>query len=199
MSSHAVKDPPANLDVSRFTGHWNLDRQSSDDVRARLLPLFAREEQRWRRNAERFEDLPPREAENHGNPAGDDGTSNFRWLQRERQKEAQALIAFAMPASQLDIQASAHEIRIANDKGQGTRVLTPGESTALFVPIGGFIVTSSWQESGFVIDSKGEGENKIRVIEQYRVSSDGMQLEEHVELHFPAISKQMFRIVYRRG
>jgi hypothetical protein len=197
MSSPTAKEPPAGIDITHFNGRWILDRQKSDDVRARLLPLFQREEQRWRHNAERFDDSPPRESEAHGNSA-DEGVSNFRWLQRERQKEMQALVAFAMPATQLDLHVGAHEVRISNNKGEGTRVLIPGESAALFVAVGGFTVASAWQDGGFTIDSRGEGENKIRVVERYRVNADGSQLDEQAEIHFPSIKKQLFHLVYRR-
>ncbi|HYM36268.1 MAG TPA: hypothetical protein VET48_12770 [Steroidobacteraceae bacterium] len=191
VASRSVTPPSAV--VARFSGHWVLDRQSSDDVHARLTPLFQRNEERWRRNAEKFDLPPPSE---HGD--SDQSLSNVRWLQGERQKEIKALVTFAIPASQIDIQASEHEMRFANNKGEGTRLLTPGEATNLFVPVGGFNVLSGWKDGTFVIESRGEGENKIHVVENYRLSVDNKQLEERLEVHLPNISNQVFHIVYRR-
>src|SRR5262249_9607379 len=124
--SKSAAQPPQGVDPASFGGRWVLDRQASDDVRARFIPLFEKEDKRWRRNAERYEDTPPRETERP--PATDEGQSNIRWMQRERQKESNALLAYASPATQLDIQASAREFKIVNNKGEGTRRLVPGES-----------------------------------------------------------------------
>ena len=80
----AARDAPGAAAIGAFDGRWRLDRQASDDVRARLLPLFEKNEKKWRRTAERFEDLPPHQG---GGPnAADDGISDIRWMQRERQK-----------------------------------------------------------------------------------------------------------------
>jgi len=194
----ASREPSKGIDVTRFGGRWALDRQASEDVRARLVPLFERNERQWRRNAERFEEPAPRESDGRGGTP-DEGISTMHWLQGERRKEIQSVIAFVTPATQLDIQASANRVQFVNNKGEGTRTLIPGESIALFVELGGFKVTSGWKDSAFIIDLHGEGENRVRIIEQYRLAAEGTQLEERLEVQIPTISKQVFHIVYRRS
>jgi len=197
-STQSTKQASSRIDVAAFTGRWNLDTHASDDVKARLQPLFERNEKKWKRNAERFEEPPPRENDARSAPA-DEGVSNIRWLIAERQKEIQAWVAFAMPATQVDVRASEREVRLGNNKGEGTRVFVPGEPTTLFVTVGGFTVASAWRDAAFTIDSRGQGENKARVVEQYRLSADSTQLEERLEVRFPTLGKQVFKFVYRRG
>ncbi len=201
---------PADVDLAIFDGHWRLDAQASDDVRARLLPKFEENEKRWRRKAERFDDQSPQEdrhgdskGEGHGEKRGEsrdanreDGISNLRWLQRERQKDVQTLLAMLMPATQLDIEHIDRSLRIATDKGEGTRVITPGEESALFLPAGGFKVTSGWDHGGLLIESRGTGDNKLRILDRYTLR-DG-KLEERMEVKIPNIGKQSFLFIYLR-
>src|SRR5258706_6209249 len=57
----ASREPSKGIDVTRFGGRWALDRQASDDVPARLVPLFERNEPQWRRNTLHFDEPLPRE------------------------------------------------------------------------------------------------------------------------------------------
>lgn len=192
----SARDTPSDIAIGSFDGRWRLDRQASDDVRARLLPIFEKNEKKWRRSAERFEDLPPPPGPGGGLEVADDGISDIRWMQRERQKEIQALIAMISPASQLDVQHGNGSIRISTDKGEGTRVVTPGESSSLFLALGGFKVSSTWQKGALLVESRGTGENKMRVVERYSLRGD--TLEELLEVKIPNVGKQTFRMVYRR-
>ncbi len=191
LSSHGVPDANA---AAIFDGQWRLDASASDDVRARLAPLFDRGEKRWRRNAERFEDAPPHP---DGGPQGsDDGISHIQWMRSEREKDNRSLIAMLVPASHLEIQHSDRSIRIATDKGEGTRLLTPGEESTLFLPAGGFSVSSSWEDGALRITSAGTGDNKVHVVELFKVR--GETLEERLDIKIPGMGKSSFRMVYRR-
>jgi hypothetical protein len=177
-----------------FDGHWKLDQQASDDVKARLMPLFERDDRHWRRIAERFEDQPSRP--DSGSEGGDDGISNMRWMQHERQKEVQTLIAQLMPATRLDIQHVDRSIRFATDKGEGTRVLTPGETSTLFLEVGAFVVSSSWEKGGLLIELRGSGENRLRIVQRFKLH--GAQLDEQLEVKIPTIGKHSFHFVYKQ-
>lgn len=192
----SARDAPSDVSISAFDGRWRLDRQASDDIRARLLPIFEKNEKKWRRSAERFEDMPPPPGLGGGSEGPDDGISNMRWMQREREKEIQAVIAMISPATQLDVHHDKGSIRISTDKGEGTRVVTPGESSSLFLPLGSFKVSSEWQKGALLVESRGTGENRMRVVERYSVRGD--TLEEFLEVKIPSVGKQTFRMVYKR-
>ena len=196
-----------------LTGHWVLDRQASDDVRERLLPLLQKHERRMRRTENDIEaregsldpapDSPPdagdttRTPQKAALPPGD--YSTLHWMQHQREREELALVRWLAAAGELDITQRAGEIRIANDKGEGSRTLVPGESSALFVAMGGFEVTSGWKGTTFVVSSRGTGDNDIRMLEEYALDQDGKRLTETVETRLPAVGKQSFRFVYRRA
>lgn len=189
---------PVGVDLS---GAWLFDRRESDDVRARLMPIFEKRESRLRKQERRYDDGPPLPAApNAGGPRPAD-VSNVQWIWQQRRREIEALIAFASPANRLDIEQApgARQIRIANDKGEGTRVLTPGDSSALFSAMGGFKVTSGWSDGVFTIESRGVDDNPIRVVERYALLDGGQQLELRVEARLPEVGKHAFRFVYRRA
>jgi outer membrane murein-binding lipoprotein Lpp len=198
--------PKQPIDIS---GNWSIDRRESDDVRARLRPLAEKQEQRFRRLDRAIEEgpgrslppdnLPGKESEHDGrrDPGSDLSTSG--WLRQERQRDTLILIALLGPATKMEIHQSTREMRIVSDKGDGTRVLVPGEKTALFVTAGGFEVTSGWTDKSFVVSSRGTADNGIQMIERYSLIDGGKRLEELLEAHLPAFGKQVFRYVYNRA
>jgi len=188
-----------------LSGQWTLDRHDSDDVRARLAPLFEKKERKWRTMEKHMADnatfVEPSHADNPGDSSSEGGadTSTLHWLRDQRQREVHSLIAFVSPATQLEIRQSAHEIRFSSNKGEGTRALVPGEPSSLFVAIGGFAVTSGWQGNSFVVNSNGSGDNVTHIVERYTLLDQGAQLEERVEVRLPALGKQVFRFIYKRN
>jgi hypothetical protein len=184
--------PDANA-AAVLDGRWNLDLQASQDVRARLLPLLERNEQHWRQREEKYDQPPPR---SDGASGVDEGVSHFLWLQHERQKEVDALIALLSPATQVDFQHKDGSIRIATNKSEGTRVVTPGERSSLFLSVGSFEVTSAWSHGSLKIESRGTEGNRLDVTEVFTPRADS--LEKQMEVKIPGISKQSFRMVYRR-
>jgi len=191
VRQQTMLDPDA---LAALAGRWRLDSKASDDVRARLMPLFERNERRWRRRVEPFDQPPP--GVEPGPNTNDETFSNVRWLQGERQKEIQVLIAMFSPATQLDIQVDGRTVRIATDKGEGTRALTPGESSALFLNVGGFKVESEWKEGALLVESRGTEDNKLRIEERFAPVGD--RLDKRLEVRIPGIGKQVFNFVYRR-
>ena len=188
----------ANVD---FTGRWLLDRRESDDVRGSLLPIFEKRERRLIKRERQFDDGPPLPTgPSTGGPRPAD-VSTVQWIWQQRRREIEALIAFASPANRLDIEHSQdvrHRIRIANDKGEGARVLTPGESSTLFGAMGGFAISSGWRDASFLIESRGIDANPIRVLERYTLIDSEAVLELRVDVRLPEIGKHAFRFVYRR-
>ena len=181
-----------------LSGRWMLDRKASDDVRARLLPLIDRKERGWQRDEQPFDDLPPQSA--NASPDAPRGeVSTIRWMQQRRQREAMALISTISPGGQLDIRQTPSEIRISSDKGEGSRTLTPGRTSGLFTAIGGFEMSSGWQGTTFVIDSRGTGENHMHVVERYTLIDGGAVLEAKLETKLPDLGKHAFRFIYRRN
>lgn len=189
---------PVGVDLS---GSWLFDRRESDDVRARLLPIFEKRDSRLRRQERRYDVGPPPPAEPGASGPRPADVSNVQWVWQQRRTEIEALIAFATPANRLDIEQArdAHRIRIGNDKGEGARAFTPGESSALFTVMGGFTVTSGWRERAFTVESRGVNGNPIRVIERYSLLEDGEMLEVRMDVRLPEIGKHAFRFVYRRA
>ena len=194
------KAQPNNVDIS---GQWALDRQVSDDVRARLTPLIAKKERRWRNLEKRVmeegnTDLPDHDS---GPPSGGD-TSTMGWMRQQRQKETDEVIAFVAPPTQLDIRMSTRdghqEITVKTDKGEGTRVLVPGQSSSLFVGVGAFKVNSGWRGNTFVVDMDGSGDNSMQVVQYYTVSEAGARLDLRLEAQLPELGKQAFRFSYKR-
>jgi len=178
-----------------------LDRHESDDVRARLLPIFEKHEGRLRKQERRFEEGPPLPATPNADGPRPADVSTVQWVWQQRRREIEALIAFASPPNRLDIEhthAGERRIRIANDKGEGTRVLIPGESSALFSGMGGFEVISGWRDTAFLVESRGTSDNPIRVLEQYVLLDSGATLEVRTEVRLPQIGKHRFRFIYRR-
>ena len=194
----------ANPNIALLDGRWQLDRQASDDVRGRLLPLFLKNEEKWRRRAERFRfDEPVLSVEGDGPGRNaevrDDGMSTLRWMQHERRKEIEVLIAMLSPATQIEIRRVDRSIRIATNKGEGARVVTPGESSSLFLAAGGFNVSSAWAQGGLLIESRGNGDNKLQIVERFTLAADGTRVEEQLVVKIPDIGKQSFHFVYKRG
>jgi len=201
----------ANSHAPNLSGRWVLDRQVSDDVRARLAPLFASKERRWQKSERLLEDTIPQESPTavtvQGPPqvastqSSNDvaGGSNLQWLQRQRQREALVIIAMLSPANQIEIKQAPRELRFSTDKGEGSRTLVPGESSSLFVAVGGFKVKSGWDDATFAIDSRGTGDNETHVVERYTLIESDAQLELRLVARVPMLGKQSFRFVYRRG
>jgi hypothetical protein len=191
--------------VIDLTGQWSLDRHASDDVRARLAPLIEKKERRWRSlekrmTEEAFVAAPGAEATPQD---GATDQSTMQWLRRERQQEAEALIAFIAPPTQLDIRQAIREgrqeISVKTDKGEGTRVLVPGQTSSLFVGVGGFKLNSGWQGEKFIVDLSGSGENSMHVVQYYTVFDAGKQMEMRMETRLPEFGKQAFRFIYKRN
>lgn len=193
-----------------LTGDWVLDRQHSDDVRARIRPMFARKERELNRYIKEAEEEgvsdepagPPADAVKP--PNGDagqreprDDSSMVQWLRRQQRVEAEAVIAFLSPASELKIEKRNVEYRFLSDKGEGTRRFVPGERASVFNGFGGFDVVSGWDRSTFVISSAGSGDNDIRLLERYTVLADGA-LEGRVVARMPNLGKYEYRFIYRR-
>jgi hypothetical protein len=206
MAPTMDKVAPQGVDL---TGDWLLDRHVSDDVRARLAPIIEKKELRWRSVERRYEDHAPLlgpdaeltpEATLQGGPPE---PSNMQWLQQQRHFAAEALIIFVSPAINLQIRQSTrqgrHEISVHTDKGEGTRVLVPGETSALFVSMGGFDLRSGWQKKHFVVDMRGTGDNAMIITQYYTVSDSGNELDMRMEAHIPEIGSQKFHFVYRRN
>jgi hypothetical protein len=180
-----------------LNGSWALDRRDSDDVRARLMPLLEKKERRWRSLEKRMtEDSyapPPETADN----------STMHWMRQQRQQEAEELIAFIAPPTQLDIQMSTRdgkqEVRVKTDKGEGTRVLVPGQTSSMFFGIGGFEVHSGWHSGAFIVDLKGSGDNSLQVVQYYTVTDAGNRLDMRMETRLPELGKQSFHFIYKRN
>jgi hypothetical protein len=196
--------PKLPVDV---TGDWVLDRQASDDVRARMRPLIARKDRELNRFIERAEaagaiDEPvsaPPPGTATGSPAARrDDASSVQWMRNQQRIEAEALIAWLSPASQLKIDKQGNEFRFLSDKGEGTRRFTPGETTAVFIAFGGFDVESGWDGGSFVVSSQGNGENRIRMLERYTVMEGGAAMEVLTQTRLPTFGKQTYRFIYRR-
>jgi hypothetical protein len=191
--------------VINLSGQWRLERHESDDVRARLTPLIEKKERRWRSlekrvTEEAFVAAPGAEAVPQ---YGAMDQSTMQWLRRERQQEAEALIAFIAPPTQLEISHSIREgqpaIIVKTDKGEGTRVLVPGQASSLFVGVGGFKLNSGWQGEKFIVDLSGSGDNSMHVVQYYTLFDAGKQLEMRMETRLPELGKQAFRFVYKRN
>jgi len=193
-----------------LTGEWVLDRAHSDDVRARIRPMFARKERELNRYIQRAEEdgdtdepiappadaaKPPQSDVNRKEPHDD--SSTVQWLRRQQRIEAEAIIAFLSPASELKIDKRNAEYRFLSDKGEGTRRFVPGERSSVFNGFGGFEVMSGWEKSSFVVSSEGKGDNRIRLLERYTVLADGA-LEGKVVAHLPNLGKYEYRFLYRR-
>jgi hypothetical protein len=173
-----------------------LDLRESDDVRARLVPLIEKKERRWRTLEKRMPEetfAPPPEAAD---------SSTMQWMRRQRQQEADVLIAFIAPPTQLDIQMSTRdgrqEIRVKTDKGEGTRVLVPGQSSSMFFTIGGFEVHSGWHKGAFIVDFKGSGDNSMQMVQYYTVTDAGNRLDMRMETRLPELGKETFHFIYKR-
>jgi hypothetical protein len=192
-----------------LTGDWELDRRVSDDVRARLLPIIERQERRWRKLERPFEDesstsRPGGEPSAADMPrAGTGEPSTMQWIRQMRRSEAEALIAFVAPATRLQIRQSMRqgrqEISVHTDKGEGTRILVPGEASALFVGMGSFELSSGWQKTRFVVDMRGTGDNSMHIVQYYSLLETGAQLEMRMEAYLPELGKQVFRFVFKRS
>jgi hypothetical protein len=205
MTPTMDKVPPTSADL---TGDWVLERHASDDVRARLTPLIAKKERKWRSLERRFEDdapalgpdaeLPP-EAMHRG---GQQEPSTIQWIRQQRQHAADELIAFISPATKLEIRQSSehgrHEISVHNDKQEGTRILVPGETSALFISMGSFDLSSGWQKTRFVVDMRGTEGNSMHIVQYYTLMTSNTELEMHMEAYIPEIGKQEFRFLYKR-
>jgi hypothetical protein len=206
MSPTMNKVPPKDTDL---TGDWALERHASDDVRARLAPLMEKRERKWRSLERRFEDdapvrgpdaeLPP-EATHRG---GQQEPTTIQWVRQQRQHAADELIAFVSPATKLEIRQSMQhghqEISVHNDKQEGTRVLAPGETSALFNSMGSFDLSSGWQKTRFVVDMRGTEGNSMHIIQYYTLLESDTVLEMNMEAYLPELGKQKFRFVYKRG
>jgi hypothetical protein len=195
---------PKGPEVPNLSGRWTLERQSSDNVRERLLPLFERQDRRWRKAEQKIIERPPMPEASPPNSARPseasdnlEGVSTIQWFQRQRQKEADYIISLVAPAANIEIQQSAREFRFSSDKGQGSRTLTPGRPTTLFIAAGGFEVNSGWRENSFMIESLGSGENEMNITEFYTLLGAD-RLEERLVVRIPGIGKESFRLVYRR-
>ncbi len=193
----------ANAKAPSIAGRWTLDRQASDDVRSRLVPLFEKKDRRWRKMEDEFEE---RSGERVNSPRAEsrriappEGQSNMQWLQEQRQQDFRVLISTLTPATRIEVQQTPKQLRFSSDKGEGSRTLVPGDVSALFVGIGGFDVRSGWRKSTFVIDSRGTGENGMHMLEQYTLLESGSTLEEVLVAKIPEFGKQTFRFVYRRN
>jgi hypothetical protein len=185
---------PQTIDLS---GSWALDRRYSDDVRARILPLIEKKERHWRSLEKRMTDetfAPPPDAADN---------STMQWMRQQRHQEAEVLLAFLAPPTQLDIQMSTlegkQEVRVKTDKGEGTRVLVPGQSSSMFFGIGGFEVHSGWRKGTFVVDLKGSGDNSMQVVQYYTVIEGGSRLDMRVDTRLPELGKESFHFVYKRN
>jgi hypothetical protein len=191
-STRLVPEKPIDL-----SGEWQLDRRVSDDVRARLQPRFNKLETKWRKVEKQAED---RRELFIAEPQAESGPDNstMHWIREQRDREMKALVAFVSPASHLQIKQSAREIRFTSDKGEGTRVLVPGDKSSLFVAMGGFTVVSGWKDSSFLIDNDGTGDNQIRMLERYTLLADGSELEYQLVARLPEFGKETFRFVYKR-
>jgi len=196
----APKGPTTNL-----SGRWTLERHTSDNVRDRLLAKFDREDRRWRKVEDKIVEVtptpaegPPRPVEPNDNRPPPEGVSNIQWMQRQRQREAEYFISLVAPASNIEIQQGARELRFSSDKGQGSRSFIPGRRATLFIAVGGFDVNSGWMENSYLIQSSGTGDNEMDVTELYTLLDDG-RLEERLTVRVPGIGKESFRFFYRRA
>ena len=203
-SNYLAQERGGSIDLS---GRWELDRQASDDVRATLKRVFDKKDKQWQREAKRIEDryeepLPPPDRSGDVSPEERAerraDMSNVQWLRSQNRREVEALIAWLSPALQLDIRQSPNEIEIKSNKAEGTRHLEPGGSSALFLALGGFEINSGWQDRSYIVNSKGTGDNKIRMLETYTLLEDGAVLEERMKVRLPMLGKHEFRFVYRR-
>lgn len=188
-----------------LNGRWILDRQASEDVRARLTPLLEKSEKQSRKAERRFEELES----GRGSPRNDSSSggtevsvqaqaiANMRWLQAQRQKESLRLLDAMLPASELTITQSSNQLKFASNKGEGTRTFVAGEASALFSELGGFEIKSGWDKQAFVIQSRGT-DNGIAKTEHYSIADGGTRLEERLQVKLPGIGKQSFRIIYKR-
>ena len=191
-SMRVVPEKPIDL-----SGEWVLDRRVSDDVRGRLQPRFNKLETKWRK--------VERQAQDRGElflaePQAESGPDNstMHWIREQRDREMKALVAFVSPASQLQIKQSARELRFTSDKGEGTRVLVPGDKSSLFVAMGGFTVLSGWKDRSFIVDNDGNGDNPIHTFERYTLNGEGSELEFQLVARLPEFGKETFRFIYKR-
>lgn len=191
-SMRLVPEKPIDL-----SGEWTLDRRVSDDVRARLQPRFNKLESKWRKLEKQADDRGELFIAEPQAESGPDN-STMHWIREQRAREMKALVAFTSPASQLQIKQSAREMRFTTDKGEGTRVLVPGDESSLFVAMGGFTVISGWKDSSFIIDNDGNGDNPIHMLERYTLLGDGSELEFQLVARLPEFGKETFRFVYKR-
>ena len=193
MTPSMEPDSVVPVDLS---GRWLLDRQASDDVRAKIMPVFDRKERRIRQE-ERTYDVPPPVA----GPSSDDHPSEpstVEWIQRRREREAQSFVALLSPANQLDIQHEGGQVRVQTDKGEGSKTLTPGQSSALFTGFGAFEMSSGWKDETFIIDLSGAGDNKLHTVERYTLRDEGQTLEVQLDARVPNFGKHSFRFLYRK-
>ncbi|HTE41872.1 MAG TPA: hypothetical protein VK629_13655 [Steroidobacteraceae bacterium] len=195
----------ASNQASSIAGSWRLDRQSSDDVRARLEPLFAKKDRHWRKIEQEIDEQSGErinstraESRRIAQPEGLGG-SNMQWMQDQRQREFLVLISMLSPANQIEIQQAPKQLRFSSDKGEGSRTFVPGDISSLVVGVGGFNVRSGWNKTSFLIDSRGTGDNDLHTVERYTVLNDGGLLEEILIAKIPALGKETFRFVYKRS
>jgi hypothetical protein len=197
-----------------LVGEWALDRAASDDVRALLRPMIGRRERELSRQIQQAgqasDELevgesagpPPEVSGPPTQPAGrrpqEDDASMVGWLRRQQRLEFEAVIAWLSPASQLKIDKQDAQFRFLSDKGEGTRRFVPGEQSAVFNAFGGFDVSSGWDKDAFVVSSRGNGDNRIRLLETYTLLDGGATLEERVVARLPSLGKHEFRFIYRR-
>jgi hypothetical protein len=190
--------------VVALSGEWLLDRRDSDDVRARLMPLIEKKESRWRALEKRMGD----ESSISGSgadapPPGGADLSTMQWMRQQRRSEAETLIGFIAPANQLDISMLSRdglqEISVKTDKGEGTRVLVPGQPSSLFVGVGGFKLNSGWHGGTFIVSLSGSGDNSMQVVQYYTVTDGGDRLEMRMETRLPELGREDFHFVYKRN
>src|SRR5262245_40802595 len=168
---------PVDEVARRLNGAWQVDTHASDNLRDRLLPLFKAREAKWRKDADRY--LPP--------PSEERGAPTVDWLLADRRRAVEELIARLTPATELQITASTREVRVKGNKGEGTRVLNPGQTSALILPQGRFKLSSLWDKGMFVIDMRGD-DNKLRVTEHVAPIENGMEIRMVASI--PEIGKQ---------
>lgn len=213
--SYAVQ-PRIATDLS---GRWLLDRQASADVRASLSAAFGKIDKRWQRVAQVVEDRNPPPAAPEASsesPAAEDSAdndadaksergkaraadvSNLQWMMQQNRREMAAIIAWLSPATQLDIEQSANELVMRTNKGEGTRRFEPGEKSAIFLSMGAFDVRSGWEDQSLIVDSMGQGDNKMQLSERYTLLDQGGGLEKRVVVRIPGLGKFKYRFVYSR-
>jgi hypothetical protein len=174
-----------------LSGHWKLTDETNAALKTWMDGLRKKQDQRLHRESGRSRDMdepPPNSGQ----------FSNLQWMHEQDRREVVELVAWLMPATQLDIKQTGRELEIRSNKEQGTRKFVAGESTTLFMTIGSFNVAAGWHNDSYVIRSSGREENHVQLIEQYTLRSGTQQLEEQVEVHVPMIGQRKFTFVYER-